>query len=1101
MRPIRLEFRGLNSYRERQIIDFAELGRDGLFGIFGPTGSGKSSILDAMTLALYGEVDRAARLRGVVNQQEKDLEVVFEFQLGEGRYRVERTYARDSKDPDSIRGKAARLTRQDCVPVQVLADSIRDLSGAVEKLVGLSSTEFQRAVVLPQGKFDQFLKLKGSDRADMLQRLFNLEQYGDLLSNRAKAVGDACEQKQREIAAEQNGLGDCSADALRQAEEHAVVAKANAVTAAAAHEKARSALLAADELRSLHAELTQAEQRGAELQQQRETIDDDRRRLTAARRAEPWRALMSSQDALVAQEIGLRATLAEQEMLLAGATADCESAAQAAQGAQTRSAQQLMPLTERKAQLKGAIELAAAADELRRKADAAEQTKAATVSRLQDAGAELDSLTAQHTSLATRLTDLATRRQAVTIRPADRQVLSLAADDLTELERAEEALARAAEQLSRRADRYAHRREETLAHQRALAEVSLRTMAIGEDGLLAQAPGGVAGSPTPSWPTEPDGDWSACADAEVDCAESLAAAVAARHRRMLLQEQASLLAAELQDGQPCPVCGSSHHPAPHLVDPATTALADEAEQQVQQRLSELRSRRERLLGAVGHWQTAAEELAAARQDTERALVAAASRFDRFVQSLTALTPVAPALGGSYLALTASADAQAVATELSAAVADPPLGEWRQQVRERQLATEQSDRAAFALDDESQKLRQEADALQTQLSAAQTALSTARERLARVEQEAAGLTDQISATTTKIRAISGDADPSELLTQTQAELDALQSDVERTRLAAEAALAAKLQLVTEVAGLRSRLEQVASQLAEQQINLAAGLASAGFPDAGAAEAALMSEARQNELSESIQAYERECAASDATLARLRGLIAGRTFAEDEYQTLVEQVNALATERARLQDQAAVAQREVDDVRAKRDRWDELVRQSEAAAKRGVLAAQLVSLLRGKRFVQFLAEEHLRDMALEASQRLGNLTGQRYALELADGSEFVIRDDYSGGQRRPAATLSGGETFLTSLALALALSTKIQLAGQYPLGFFFLDEGFGTLDAEKLELVMSSLEKLRDRDRIVGVISHVQEMRDRLPCYLEVVPTRDDGSGSRVVMRRN
>jgi exonuclease SbcC len=486
---------------------------------------------------------------------------------------------------------------------------------------------------------------------------------------------------------------------------------------------------------------------------------------------------------------------------------------------------------------------------------------------------------------------------------------------------------------------------------------------------------------------------------------------------------------------------------------------------------------------------------------ERVLADAAGRFDQFAQALTALTPAAPTVGRSYLALSASADAQAVAAQVSDALVDPPLRGWREQVRERQSVTEQLDREAFTIDDQSQKVRQGADALQVQQTAAQAALFAARERLARIEQEAVGLADQLSATTAQIRAISGDADPSELLTQTQAELDALQGDVERTRLAAEAAQATKLQLVTEVASLRSRLEQIVSQLAEQQGSLEAGLASAGFIDAGGARAALMGEADQDELAELIQAYERECAANDATAARVRGLIAGRIFAEDEYQALVEQANALAAERARLQDQAAIAQREVDDVRAKRDRWDELIRQSEAAAKRGALAAELVSLLRGKRFVQFLAEEHLRDMALEASQRLGSLTGQRYALELADGSEFVIRDDYSGGQRRPAATLSGGETFLTSLALALALSTKIQLAGQYPLGFFFLDEGFGTLDAEKLELVMSSLEKLRDRDRIVGVISHVQEMRDRLPCYLEVIPTRDDGSGSRVVMRRN
>ena len=100
-----------------------------------------------------------------------------------------------------------------------------------------------------------------------------------------------------------------------------------------------------------------------------------------------------------------------------------------------------------------------------------------------------------------------------------------------------------------------------------------------------------------------------------------------------------------------------------------------------------------------------------------------------------------------------------------------------------------------------------------------------------------------------------------------------------------------------------------------------------------------------------------------------------------------------------------------------------------------------------------------------------------------------------------TLSGGETFLTSLSLALALSSKVQLRGQYPLGFFFLDEGFGTLDEEKLDAVIGALERLHDRNRLVGVISHVKDLKERLPYYLEVIPAGGDGSGSKVAMRRN
>lgn len=109
----------------------------------------------------------------------------------------------------------------------------------------------------------------------------------------------------------------------------------------------------------------------------------------------------------------------------------------------------------------------------------------------------------------------------------------------------------------------------------------------------------------------------------------------------------------------------------------------------------------------------------------------------------------------------------------------------------------------------------------------------------------------------------------------------------------------------------------------------------------------------------------------------------------------------------------------------------------------------------------------------------LTRQRYAIEVDSEGGFVMRDDANGGVRRPVSSLSGGETFLTSLSLALALSAQIQLRGEYPLQFFFLDEGFGTLDQDLLDTVVTALEKLQSDNLAVGVISHVQELRARLP----------------------
>ena len=217
MKPIKLQFSGLNSYRTRQEIDFEALGADGLFGIFGPTGSGKSSILDAITLALYGEVDRAFKNRGIIHQLEKTLEVSFQFELGKDCYLVERRYGRNINDPDSANAKQARLRCLNSGNEEVLASKPQEVTDKIEGILGINSKEFSRAVVLPQGKFDKFLTMTGADRAAMLEHLFNLEQYGEVLVAKVKNEAANCIKQLERIEGEEQGLGDCSKEAINQA--------------------------------------------------------------------------------------------------------------------------------------------------------------------------------------------------------------------------------------------------------------------------------------------------------------------------------------------------------------------------------------------------------------------------------------------------------------------------------------------------------------------------------------------------------------------------------------------------------------------------------------------------------------------------------------------------------------------------------------------------------------------------------------------------------------------------------------------------------------------------------------------------------------------
>ena len=147
---------------------------------------------------------------------------------------------------------------------------------------------------------------------------------------------------------------------------------------------------------------------------------------------------------------------------------------------------------------------------------------------------------------------------------------------------------------------------------------------------------------------------------------------------------------------------------------------------------------------------------------------------------------------------------------------------------------------------------------------------------------------------------------------------------------------------------------------------------------------------------------------------------------------------------------------------------------------------------------MAESRLRYIAAEASVILSSISNGSYELEINDKAEFIIRDNKNGGVPRPCDTLSGGETFIASLSLALALSSAIQLNGTAPLELFFLDEGFGNLDDELLDVVMTSLERLRSTRRSIGIITHVEAIQARVPVKLVVTPSDLSQGGSTIRM---
>lgn len=1024
---------GIHSYRSRQVVDFERLGAEGLFGIFGPTGSGKSSILDAISLALYGGVERASNnTRGIVNQLEKALEVSFEFELGESRYRVERRYDRNPKDHEAAVAKQARLRQLTADGERVLASKPQEVTAQVEMILGIRREEFSRAVVLPQGKFDQFLRLTGGERAAMLEHLFNLEQFGEDLLAKVRGETARCNEQLQRLEGEIQGLGQCSPQAVANAE----TALDQMITDYQRHRQLLEALEASYQtalsLRDLVVKRERLRERQERLAVEAVEMGERQTRLEAAERAEPLREMILSQRALTEKvTAGDRARqmteIRYQEALVRYHQVQARLD-ELRQKAETETAE----LQTRKLRYEEALTKQAKLGELAQDILKNQTELDAIITGIQQLEEILASDETGLEQIRATLSILQEKRQQWLIAPEEKERIQRGLDVATRLAVREEAV----EKQERRYQLWKDENE------------SRRIAIMAQAGRLGAEAVACAGEDLEQW-----------AGLRVRQAEQELERARIMHHQALLLHSAAELVKNLQDGEPCPVCGSLDHPrAVQEVTP--TGPLEAAIRSAENRLKTVRQWEKDLVKIWREW-----------RNNEALIQEAISDLKTGREELVTLK--------SELAV------------ISGGLTREELGRRRQQLRESEQCLTDLDRERESL------LKKQAD-LSGKVDQYKEKLQIGRLKAVTVENALSHSRLQHQELLTQLQDLTDGRDLKELLRTVEESLREMSQAMNAAKTEEAASRKDLDELIREKAALEATWQANRDDLDAIEERLGTALMEVGFSRLETAEAALLAFADRQALRKMLEDYRQTEAILREELADVEEAIAGRPFDLGEFDRLSRKRQECLDQVEQLKVQVTLAQNQLEQLREKGERWQTLQQQRSGLEKRKNLADLLANLLRGRRFVSFLAQEHLQDMVLEASYQLGRLTGQRYALELAKDKdcEFVIRDDYHGGQRRAINSLSGGEVFLTSLALALALSAKIQLRGKYPLGFFFLDEGFGTLDEEKLDNVINALEKLHDHRRMVGVISHVRELRERLSRYVEVIPGEGDGEGSRI-----
>ena len=1017
-----MRIRGIGPFAGAHTIDFTAFEDSGLFLLEGPTGAGKSTIIDAITFALYGDVARTKdaskdRLRSNHISDSDPSEVDLVFEVATGIYRVSRTPAYTPAGKKSQRNSKSTLTRVVEDPdapdgwrtVEAIASGPRDVGYEIPTIVGLDKDQFLQTIVLPQGKFSQFLNATSEAREQILRDIFDTQIYADFTKALAEAAasskrgieerrvgavsafehvrsldgafgdddvfhnGSAGEHISRadEAALLDAGAEDSSAVTAwvrtardRAREAHAQTQRVAQASALAAREAAE-ALAQGRSLAADQAEHARAAAMLAELTAAQEAIDADRECARLARRA---LAVLPYDQAEASARARLEAA-GDQVVALSPALEDGSDLDPSSLSAEAVAAlgERAQGRRDEATRVRGGL-----------------QEALSTERSLPDLRAQIDSLRASHEQATARVASIEAERESLP------QAIEQAGAALSLMRADADTLPEAASTL-----RALHERLDA-----SLQADLLRSALLGASDDLR----------------------------DTTVAAKLANAASADGHDLWIAQSASALAAELEEDSPCPVCGSTEHP-----NPAPAADGQITREQVAQLDQE-------------------------RDRAESALRDAQVRHQDLVRRIAQLNEVAGA--------------------------PTPMLE------------SQRDEAAARVD----KL----EALGPQIAQVEAALSQERARLD-------GLTDTLAAARESAASLAS------TLRERESALASATERVEAERAGFEsldaraAALDRRAQRMAALAGACADWANARDAHAQARGSLADALDAQGL-EAHSWREALRPLSQVEAVEDRVATHDKELFAVREALASERLTRAAATPAPD--------VEALAQASRRADEEAATMARaagmleqhcaQLDAARA--SLHDALAELARARAQAGpirrladIASASGPDNLASTPLSAWVLIARLAEVLAAANPRLERISSGRYELVAVpddgtasrkSGLGLAIIDHDTDATRSPR-TLSGGETFYTSLALALGLADVVSAeAGGVELRTMFIDEGFGSLDSHTLSLVMEQLQALRCAGRTVGVISHVEEMATQIADQIQVRPLEDGGSTLRV-----